>query len=130
MKKITVTLLVLTFFSASVFALPVPTQDGQVQSSSVERYDTPLAPVTVSLDDGLFADVQAVPLTGEEAALVAGDGWFGAIFGAIGGTINGVINGIGVGSSTGGTTGAVILGTLGGIGGGIAGGIAGFLLPF
>jgi hypothetical protein len=75
-----------------VFAAPLSAA-GSLDKTSLEGFRSELSTKTDSHNDfdDLFADVQAVALTTEEAQAVEGDGWgLGLLFGTIG-TIGGTL---------------------------------------
>jgi len=83
MKKFVSVFLILALFSTTVFAAPVsPVSPGEPLPGTAEAL----------LDEGdLFADVDAVALTQEEAEAVEGEGFFGSLLGAVVGGIVGAI---------------------------------------
>ena len=94
MKKITALLVALAVFATTAFAAPI-----SVAASLPEPVQTVASSVDTDLN-ALFADVNAVALTNEEAAAVEGDGiipiliqaaWYATktagVWGAVGGTL-------------------------------------------
>jgi uncharacterized protein YcfJ len=108
MKKVIAVLVIMGVFSTTLFAAPLSVA-GSWDTSSQEVSRTELSAKADALNefDDLFADVQAVALTPEEATAVEGDGFFGAIFGAAVGAF--------IGASTGDPTSAAVGAALGGI---------------
>ena len=84
MKKITALLVALAVFATTAFAAPI-----SVAASLPEPVQTVASSVDTDLN-ALFADVNAVALTNEEAAAVEGEGPIAAAAGAIVGTVVGV----------------------------------------
>jgi hypothetical protein len=113
MKKIAFVLMILTVFSASVFAAP-----GSL-SASLDNY-RPVDGKTyaigvlnaggVSHADDLFADVGAVQLTDTDAQAVEGEGWITGLFKAVVTVVKVAVN-----VATENYVGAIIAGITGGI---------------
>ena len=120
MKKVVSLLVALALFATTAFAAPV-----SVAASLPE----PVQTVASSADlDALFADVNAVALTEEEAQAVEGEGIFGAIiFGGFGACVGGFL-----GLTVGVVTGDIKTGTKAGMAsGGVIGAIGGLIgFPF
>jgi hypothetical protein len=93
MKKIVSVLVILTVFSATVFAAPgslsVPLDNSRPAGSKTFAIGALSAGVVPQVDD-LFADVGAVQLTDTEAQTVEGDGPIAVFAGAIVGTVLGM----------------------------------------
>jgi hypothetical protein len=89
MKKVISVLVIMAVFSTAVFAAPLSIA-GSLDISSREVSRTELASKTEGFSefDDLFADVQAVALTTEEAQAVEGEGFWGAVIGGIVGAVS------------------------------------------
>ena len=101
MKKIIALFVALAICSSSVFALPASASlNNPVQTKteiSKPEVSIDFTPSAFAEDDP-FADVQATPLTTEQAQAVEGEGWFGGIAGFTIGYIGGIMQ-YGVGSA-------------------------------
>jgi hypothetical protein len=88
MKKVIAVMVIMAVFSTTVFAAPLSVA-GSLDKTSLEGFRSELSIKTDSHNDfdDLFADVQAVALTTEEAQNVEGEGIFGIIGAAIIGAV-------------------------------------------
>jgi hypothetical protein len=94
MKKVISVLVIMAVFSTTLFAAPLSIA-GSLDKPSQDESRSELSARVDSLNefDDLFAGVNAVPLTTEEAQAVEGEGLFGAIFGAAVGAFIGAVTG-------------------------------------
>jgi hypothetical protein len=82
MKKVVSVLMIMAVFSTVAFAAPLSVADS-LDTLSREITRTELTTASLSEANDLFADVQAVSLTVEEAEAVEGEGICGILIGVV-----------------------------------------------
>jgi uncharacterized protein (UPF0210 family) len=82
MKKVISVLVIMAVFSTTLFAAPL-SLTGSTDQQSRETYQSEFAFKAEVLEDDLFAEVQAVALTPEEAQAVEGEGLISCIVSAV-----------------------------------------------
>jgi hypothetical protein len=135
MKKVISVLVIMAVFSTTLFAAPL-SLTGSTDQQARETYQSEFAFKAEVLEDDLFAEVQAVALSPEEAQAVEGEGFLSGLAGFVTGFMSGVIQ-YGYGSSVTiargqnpGTPADQVSGMLtSALISGLAGGIAGFFVP-